>query len=129
MMRRLSALDPIRGLGTYYMVTGIWPLIHLRSFMAITGPKQDTWLVQTFGLLIAAIGGTLLIPRRPEERAALNRVAIATGVSLAASEVAFVVRRRISPVYLLDAVVELAAATLIASGHSSTTPANGARTS
>lgn len=36
----------------YYLVTGLWPLIHLKSFFEVTGPKTDVWLVQMVGVLI-----------------------------------------------------------------------------
>ena len=40
----------------YFMLTGIWPVVHMPSFIAVTGPKTDLWLVRTVGLLIAGIG-------------------------------------------------------------------------
>jgi hypothetical protein len=40
----------------YYVGTGIWPVADMQSFMAVTGPKTDLWLVETVGLLAAAIG-------------------------------------------------------------------------
>ncbi|MGH7661110.1 MAG: hypothetical protein ACRENA_09390 [Vulcanimicrobiaceae bacterium] len=40
----------------YYIATGIWPLLSMRSFEAITGPKTDRWLVRMVGLLAATIG-------------------------------------------------------------------------
>ena len=46
--------------GLYYLITGIWPLVHMESFLAVTGPKTDLWLVQTVGALIAVIGAMLL---------------------------------------------------------------------
>lgn len=49
-----------RAWGTYYVVTGLWPLIHLTSFEAVTGPKTDDWLVHMVGLLAASIGLALL---------------------------------------------------------------------
>lgn len=27
--------------GTFYLATGIWPLVHIESFVAVTGPKTD----------------------------------------------------------------------------------------
>lgn len=33
-----------RGQAAYYIVTGPWPLLSLRSFEAVTGPKADEWL-------------------------------------------------------------------------------------
>lgn len=87
--------------------------------MALTGPKTDTWLVQTFGALVAATG-VALWPRSaergdpgPEERRSQERVAIAAAFALAASDAYFVLRRRISPVYLGDAAIELLLAAAI----------------
>lgn len=31
--------------GCYYLITLIWPLVHIKSFMAVTGYKRDVWLV------------------------------------------------------------------------------------
>ena len=49
------------GQGAYYAVTGLWPLIHMRSFEAISGPKRDQWLVKTIGLLLTAFSSVLLL--------------------------------------------------------------------
>jgi hypothetical protein len=38
--------------GTYYAATGLWPILWMRSFEAVTGPKQDHWLVKTVGALV-----------------------------------------------------------------------------
>ena len=40
----------------FYVGTGVWPLMHRRSFEWVTGPKTDFWLAQTVGLTVAAIG-------------------------------------------------------------------------
>ena len=46
--------------GGYFLITGVWPLIAMPSFEAVTGPKTDDWLVKTVGGLIAAIAAVLL---------------------------------------------------------------------
>ena len=28
-------------MGLYYLITGLWPVVHLVSFEKFTGPKQD----------------------------------------------------------------------------------------
>src|SRR5215216_1241098 len=48
----------------YYVATGVWPLLHRRSFEAITGRKVDFWLVQTVGATVAAIGVGLALSAR-----------------------------------------------------------------
>jgi hypothetical protein len=95
----------------YYLATGVWPLLSARSFQAVTGPKHDFWLVQTVGALIGVSGATLAIAARDRdslETPAVRVLAIGTALSLTAVDLVFVLRRRISPVYLADAAVELA---------------------
>jgi len=29
--------------GVYFLATGIWPLVHVQSFQAVTGRKTDNW--------------------------------------------------------------------------------------
>jgi hypothetical protein len=92
----------------YYLVSGIWPLVGIRSFQAVTGPKADLWLVKTVGALITVVGAGLALAgvrRRVTPEVAL--IAGGSGVALATVDVVYVARRRISPVYLLDALAEL----------------------
>lgn len=112
-MRTAAWSDPLRVLAAYYVATGVWPVVHLRSFMALTGPKTDTWLVRTFGAFIAALGIGLW-PGRSSHRPAHERMAVLGAVSLAVCDAVFVARGRISPIYLADAAAEslLAAAIL-----------------
>jgi hypothetical protein len=89
-------------------VTGLWPLLHLQSFFKVTGPKTDVWLVKTLGVLISVIGAVLGmagVQQSVTREIALLGVGSAAG--LTAIEVIYVARRRIAPVYLLDAVAEL----------------------
>jgi hypothetical protein len=93
--------------GAYFVATGVWPLVSLRTFMAVTGPKADGWLVKTFGLLVAAVGVALLTAAArggvSPEGAVL---AVGSVAALAAADVYYVAAGRISRVYLLDAVAE-----------------------
>jgi hypothetical protein len=93
--------------GLYFLVTGIWPMVHMRSFLAVTGPKRDLWLVNTVGAVVAAVGGTLLLAglrRRPTAETAV--LGLGSAAALAGVDVVYVARRTISPVYLLDAMAE-----------------------
>jgi hypothetical protein len=95
--------------GAAYLVTGIWPIIHRRSFEAVTGPKTDYWLVRAVGALISVIGATLLLgSRRPNLPPEFPLLAAGSALSLSIVDIVGVAVRRISPVYLLDAVGELA---------------------
>lgn len=95
--------------GAYFAATGLWPLIHIRSFLAVTGPKTELWLVQTVGALVTCIGGQLLlIPKSEDEADSLRPLAAGSAAALALIDVLHVGRRRISPTYLLDAAAKIA---------------------
>ncbi len=95
--------------GAYYLVTGVWPLVAMRSFERVTGPKTDKWLVKTVGVLVAAIGGSLMVAgrRNPVSREA-RLLAAASAGGLALIDITYVAKRRIAPIYLLDALAEVA---------------------
>lgn len=50
----LGGVRLARWMGWYYLMTGIWPLLHIRSFVWMTGPKTDRWLVKAVGGLVTA---------------------------------------------------------------------------
>jgi hypothetical protein len=106
--RRLSLRRAVAlGQGLYFLTTGIWPILHIRSFMAVTGPKQDLWLVKTVGAIIGAFGAVLTASAaKGEPSKDLETASIAQSAALAAVDVVFVAQRRIAPIYLLDAVGE-----------------------
>jgi len=103
--------------GGYFVVTGLWPLVHMPSFEAVTGRKREGWLVKTVGGVVAVIGGVLLdaARKRRVDRTAAT-LAIGSAAVLAGVDVVYVAKRRISPVYLLDAAVELGLVSLWAAG-------------
>ena len=96
------------GQGAMYVVTGVWPLVSLRSFERITGPKVDGWLVRTVGAVVACVGGVLLLAaRRNRVTPEIAVLGVGCAASLTAIDVVYVSRKRIAPIYLADAVVEL----------------------
>src|SRR5436305_9637699 len=99
--------------GLFYLATGVWPLLHMRSFLWVTGPKVDLWLVRAVGLLIAWIGAALLVGAL-RKRIGPELVLLAAGAaaSLAGIDLYYSLIGRISKVYLLDAVAELILALL-----------------
>jgi hypothetical protein len=101
--------DVARVQGAYFLATGIWPLISRRSFEAVTGPKTDFWLAQTVGVLVAAIGGVLLLADcRKRVTPELRVLGVASAGGLGLVDTVFSLRGRISKVYLADALVECA---------------------
>lgn len=107
----------LRVQGAMYVVTGVWPLLHMGSFEAVTGPKTDDWLVHTVGLLLAVIGAVLLVAAaRPAVDWLIVALAIGAALALAAIEIVYVMNGTISRIYLLDAAIELAIAVVLAVG-------------
>ena len=91
----------------YYIATGVAPFVSRRTFEAVTGPKTDWWLVQTVGALVSILGGALLhsaVARKVTTKDRLIAISVAAG--LGAIESANAIRRRISRVYLLDALLQ-----------------------
>jgi hypothetical protein len=101
--RHVAALQ-----AAFYISTGVWPLLHRTSFERVTGPKLDFWLAQTVGVTVAAIGAGLAqaASQRPRVAPELRTVAVMSAAGLSLLDLVFVARRRISPIYLLDAVAE-----------------------
>jgi hypothetical protein len=93
----------------YDLATGIWGLVDIRSFQKVTGPKTDTWLVKTVSVLVIVIGGVISAAgRRGKITPEIVALAVGTNAGLTAIDLVYVAKRRISPIYLLDAIVELA---------------------
>ena len=93
----------------YYLFTGFWAQVDIESFMWVTGPKTDIWLVKTVGVLIIVIGIVLLIARiRKQYTYEIILLAMGTAVALTIIDIYYVLIGRISLIYLLDAVAQLA---------------------
>lgn len=101
--------SPLLIQGIYYLITGIWPILHITSFVQVSGPKIDLWLVKTVGVLIGIIGGALLI-HYFNKKASLTMeiifLSIASAVSMGFIDVYYAAINRIWDVYLFDAAAQ-----------------------
>ncbi len=94
--------------GIYYFITGIWPLLHMPSFVWITGPKTDYWLVRMVALLIVAISLALLSAAYHKRVSAeIKILAIASIISFCIIDFYYAWVDRISGVYVLDGIAEI----------------------
>ena len=95
--------------GPVYVASGLWPIVHLRSFEKLTGPKADGWLVKTVGGLLAVIGSSLIAGgavRGPSR--AMRMLRLDSAVVLALVDVVYASRGRISKIYFADAALQIA---------------------
>lgn len=94
--------------GIYFFLTGLWPVLDISSFMAVTGPKTDIWLVRTVGVLIVAISFNLIASFITKKvNVPTFTLAIMSASALAIVDIIYVFNKTISPIYLLDGFVEV----------------------
>lgn len=102
----LRTLALIQGL--YFFITGIWPVIHIKSFILVTGPKTDIWLVKMVGLLTVSISLALLIIAKRSHMTTESLVMIlAAGISYLSIDLYYFLNGVISYVYLADAALQI----------------------
>jgi len=94
--------------GFYFFFAGLWPLVHMKSFEMITGPKTDIWLVRTVGVLVTVIGGVLILfGFRRKVFLEIRVLAMGSALGLAGIEIFHVLAGQISKIYLLDTLMEV----------------------
>ena len=101
-MRKVATVQ-----GIFYITTGVWPLISMKTFEKVTGPKTDDWLVKTVGLLIA-VSGVALLQSGFRSRASPDIAIIGVGEAISLGSVSLIYSStgRISKVYMLDTLLE-----------------------
>lgn len=93
--------------GVYYFITGLWPLIHLSSFLFVTGPKTDIWLIKALSLLVVCIGIVLMkasTVRFPST--AINLLAILSALAFTLIDFYYPFTNIISKVYIVDGLIQ-----------------------
>jgi hypothetical protein len=95
--------------GVYYALTGLWPLLSMETFLAVTGPKTDLWLVRTVGLLVTVEGIVFLMAAwRNHVNASITTLAVGSAIALGWVDSYYSLTGVIWPVYLLDTFGEAA---------------------
>jgi hypothetical protein len=93
--------------GSYYLLTGVWPLVSIGTFEAVTGPKTGLWLVRMVGILAAVIGFAILSAARAcrvtREIAVLSA---GSAPGFASIDLVYGLTGVISRIYLADAAIQ-----------------------
>jgi hypothetical protein len=111
--RAMEKRNPLKALvsaaqAVYYIPFSIWGLVHIRSFMWVTGRKEDVWLVKTVCLLLITVGAVVgEAGRKDRITPEIEALGIGSAASLTAIDVYYVAKGRIRWVYLLDAIGNL----------------------
>lgn len=93
--------------GGYYIGGGLWSLLSIETFMRLTGPKTDIWLVKALGLLLLVSGVVVIVSiLRRQLSKEIMLLAAGDAAVLVGIELVYVVNRTIRPIYLLDALIE-----------------------
>jgi hypothetical protein len=97
--------------GAFYTISGLWPIVHYRSFERITGHTNQRGLARAVGVVVASIGVALIAGAFDRQSRALRWLGIGSAAALAAVDSVFATRGngRMRRVYLADAAAEGAA--------------------
>jgi len=101
--------------GACFAALGAWPLVHLRSFEKVTGPKLEGWLTKGVGACWLNVGLHLMQAglRGGRARRDVRGLGVRMALTFAAFDFYYAgLRRRISPVYLANGFVQLCFAAL-----------------
>jgi hypothetical protein len=96
------------GQGAFNVLGGAWPLVSMRSFEAVYGPKADDWLERTVAGLLMTVGVGQLLSVSDDELTVSRRIGLGTAATLLLVDLVYVPRGRISRMYLQDLVCEAA---------------------
>ena len=92
--------------GAFNMASGLWPILHLRSFEWVFGPKVDRWLVYTVAGLLTSVGYAQWRAGSHQDWPHARRMGVATSSTLLLIDLINVPRGRIRATYLIDAAAE-----------------------
>ena len=92
--------------GMYVLLTAVWALVDIQSFMFITGPKTDVWLVRTVAVLLLCISLFFLLSSKKSEEPRVTLTALVFSFGLAYIDFYYTLNNTIRWVYALDGIVE-----------------------
>jgi hypothetical protein len=92
----------------YILITAIWPIIDIKSFMDVTGYKTDIWLVKTVGALLIPVALAMLSYWSISTfKLPATILGGCTGISFITIDCYYALTNVISDIYLADALIEL----------------------
>lgn len=95
--------------GIYFFITLVWPVIHIESFMWVTGWKTDIWLVKTVSALLLPYSLICfwIAFNQKSISSLIILTMLTTGLGLATVEIYYYLNGTIRWVYFVDALLQL----------------------
>lgn len=92
----------------YYLLAGLWPLVHTLSFMEVTGNSTDVLLIRTVGILLICAAITFFIDLYFQENSsAVVFLSTSCAIGLLFIDIYHSLTAKISIIYLIDAIFQL----------------------
>lgn len=100
--------------GGYYVLSGLWPLVHFRSYADAVALRVNPFQAQAFGAVIIVVGGTLIEATRKEPPGPFpTMLGAATAGALTLISLWWLPRLGTISILWLDVLVEVAFAVLL----------------
>lgn len=94
--------------GVYIIVTALWALVDIDSFIWVTGPKTDIWLVKTVAVVLVSIGLALLIAvRESQPSLSIKVLGLTNAAGLTVIDFYYTSNSTIKWVYAADGVLQV----------------------
>jgi hypothetical protein len=94
--------------GIYTLLTALWPIVHIESFMEVSGYKTDIWLVNTVSVLLLSIAVALIVTTTFKQiNAPISVLALLVAIGMAYVDFYYALNNTIWNIYMADGVVEI----------------------
>src|SRR5215212_8853193 len=94
--------------GIYTFLTAVWPIVHIESFMEVSGYKTDVWLVKTVSILLLAISVCFLLATISRQiNIPVSVLALFVAIGMAYVDFYYALNDTIWNIYMADGVVEI----------------------
>jgi hypothetical protein len=93
--------------GLYTFLTALWPIVHMESFMEVSGYKTDVWLVKTVSILLLAIAICMLLSASSRQNIPVVILALIVAVGMAYVDFYYALNDTIWNIYMADGIIEI----------------------
>jgi len=91
----------------YFLITAVWPLVHLTSFLAVTGDKKEIWLLETVSILLLPYCLILIhLAFTSENNVIMPIAALLSSLGLGVIEIYYFLNGTIKWVYAVDSILQ-----------------------